>query len=148
MTAIWLLTLWLALLVAGDTATGRIMRRILVEVPARALRHVQRGQWLMLAGLLILGGALAWLTDGEATRLMTMAAPELAGMLASVEIGTFVEVLTAALVTGATVRSRAVLAQLYGLFSRRGARTRRTRSTPQRHSPANDDERDAAAWAA
>ncbi|NIJ22097.1 hypothetical protein FHS95_003808 [Sphingomonas naasensis] len=148
MITIWLAGLWLALLAAGDTATGRTMRRILVEAPARALNNVHRGQYLMLLLLILVGGTLGWLTEGESLRMMMMGAPELVGMLASLELGVFVDVLAVALLTASTVRIRTVIVLLRAPFARRAPRARRTHSAPQRQTPANDDDRPAPALAA
>jgi hypothetical protein len=147
MTA-WLLATWLALHVAGDAPIGRAMRRGLVEAPARMLNRVQRGQWLMLVALLCLVGVLGWLTEGEAVRIATMGAPDLMPMLASVELGTFVDVLAVALVTASTVRLRTVVAQVRGWLGGRSARPRRTRARVNRTPAANDDEDGAAQRAA
>lgn len=140
MIAAWLLTLWLALWLAGDTPIGRAMRRVLVDAPARMLHRVHRGQWLMLLGLLCLGGVLGWLTEGESLRMMMMGAPDLMVMLASIELGTFVDVMVMAVLTASTVRLHTIVAQVRGMFAGRTARARRMRSRVQRVLPANDDE--------
>lgn len=140
MIAVWLLAVYLALYVAGDTPTGRTMRLVLVDAPARALNRVHRGQWLMLVALLCLGGVLGWLTEGEALRMLMMGAPDLMVMLASVELGMFVDVLAVALVTASTVRLRRIVVQVRGLFGGPSARPRCTRTKARRVLPANDDE--------
>jgi hypothetical protein len=140
MIAAALLTICLALWLAGDTPIGRAMRRVLVDAPARILSKVHRGQWLMLLALLCVGGVLGWLTEGEAVRLMMMGAPDLMAMLASVELSAFVDVLAVAVATASTVRFRTIAAHVRGMCGGRNARARRTRTRVERALPANDDE--------
>jgi len=140
MIAASLFTLCLALWLAGDTPIGRAMRRVLVDAPARMLNKVHRGQWLMLLALLCVGGVLGWLTEGEAVRMMMMGAPDMMAMLASVELGTFVDILVVAVVTASTVRLRTIVAHARGMLGWRSARARRTRTRVERALPANDDE--------
>lgn len=138
------LGVWLTLWAAG-TPTGRVMRRILVEAPARMLGAIPRGQYLLLATVLLACGTLAWLTEGEAVRMMLMGAPELLGILASVEIGALVDLLAATLVTASTLRWRALVGRARQLVSRPSHRARRTHSAASRQEAANDDDDDDAA---
>lgn len=75
LSLILLIVFGLTALDRGDI--GRFLRRRLVEVPARLLSRLSRGQFWGLALVLILGMAAVALFETEGLRLLSMAAPEL-----------------------------------------------------------------------
>lgn len=60
-----------------QSGAGRILRRLLVQAPARMLSRLSRGQVLGLAIVVILGWAAVALFEAEGLRLFSMAAPEM-----------------------------------------------------------------------
>lgn len=134
-----LLWLWLGMLVAGDTPTGRLMRRWSVEKPAVRLSRISRTQ-VTLAMLLIVIGLGAWGVMGhDGLSLYGMAMPELTGMLASIEMTSFIDATIAVTLVATSVRWSAVrtaVAQRLGRVRARSVRTRRA----ERRTPSNDDE--------
>jgi hypothetical protein len=132
-----LLWLWLGMLVAGDTPAGRLMRRWGVEKPAARLSRISRTQ-VALVVLLIAIGLSAWMAMGhDGLSLYGMAMPELTGMLASIEMTSFIDAAIAVTLVATSVRWDAVRAAVAQRLGRaRSVRTRR----PERRTPSNDDE--------
>lgn len=134
-----LLWLWLAMLIAGDTPVGRSLRRWTVEKPAARLSRISRTQVAVVL-ILLATGTGAWLLLGhDGLSLYGMALPELTGLLASIEMTSFIDAAIAATLVATSVRWRAVT----GLVRRR-ARAIRTRRA-ERPAPSNDDEEPAPA---
>lgn len=134
-----LLWLWLGMLVAGDTPTGRLMRRWGVAKPAARLSRISRTQ-VTLAVLLIVIGLSAWgLMGHDGLSLYGMAMPELTGLLASIEMTSFIDAAIAVTLVATSVRWSAVRAAVTQRLGRTRARTARTRR-PGRRTPSNDDE--------
>jgi hypothetical protein len=134
-----LLWLWLGMLVAGDTPVGRLMRRWGVEKPAARLSRISRMQ-VTLALLLIVIGLSAWAAMGhDGLSLYGMAMPELTGMLASIEMTSFIDAAIAATLVATSVRWSAVRTAVAQRLGRARARTVRARR-PERPACSNDDD--------
>ena len=133
-----LLGLWLTMRVAGDTPIGRALRRWTVEKPAARLSRISRVQIALVLLLAAIGGGALWLLGHDGLSLYGMAMPELAGMLASVEMTAFVDAAITVTLVATSVRWRAVrgaVAQRLG--QARKVRARRPRRPARK--PANDD---------
>lgn len=142
-----LLMLWLTLLVAGDTPVGRLLRRGLVEAPARWLLRRSRGDLLLM--LLIVAGAAAilWLMEDEGRLLLGMFGPEMVSALTMVEVSAWLDGLVTLVAMGSALRVRGVrqwVAMHLRIARPRAVRTRRVR----RPGAANDSEEGPAALAA
>lgn len=137
------------MLAAPDSASGRALRRSLVETPARALNRLRRGKIVFFVLLAAAGLMLALLFKADGVRLFGLMLPDLMVWFAVFDVGVFIDaLLIAGAVLGANGLSvvRARVSALSGeivLFVRRRAarqpRLRRARSRPMRK--AVDDER-------
>lgn len=134
-----LILTWLAMLAAGETRTGRAMRRRLVDAPARWFARWTRGQLITL--VLIFSGAavLIGVMEHEGALLVAMYSPEVVMLLASVEFTSMVDVIAAVLLTAGSMRMGMVRAWLGARIAPRG-RAPRTRRVRRIKPPANDDE--------
>lgn len=141
-----LILIWLALLAAGETPVGRGMRRWLVERPATWLAQFTRGQVILLGASMLFGVLLFWMMEDEGLRLFAMYAPELMGMVASLELASTIDIIAVAVSTTAMARARGLLGWLQASLPARNPRTsRRRRSKPDRAD--NDDDGPAPALA-
>ncbi|WP_137864387.1 MULTISPECIES: hypothetical protein [unclassified Sphingomonas] len=134
-----LLGLWFALLLAGDTPVGRLMRRALVEWPAARLAGIRREAviiWMILGAISLL---CFWFLEEEGLRIFSMALPEIAGWLTLFEIGTLVDTILVAVLAASTLRFGAVRHWIAARLpvARRARRTRRARPAAR---ASNDDE--------
>ena len=135
-----LIALWLTMLAARGTPIGRGMRRLAVEAPARWLARVTRGQAITFLLFALFLGGIALLLEEEGIRLAAMYAPELIGMLASLEFTAAIDALAvtiAAFSAGRAALVRDWLKVRLGTGLRRARRTRRVRRD---QAPSNDDE--------
>lgn len=130
-----LLGLWAAMLLGGNTPVGKTLRRWLVEKPAARLARISRTQ-VALVVLLVMTGVGAWLALGhDGLSLYGMAMSELTGLLASVEVTSFIDAAVTVTLVATSVRWSAVVHRL------RGGRTRAVRvRRARRPAPSNDDE--------
>lgn len=137
MIAAALVLIWLAMLAAGRTCTGKAMRGVLVEAPARWFSRRTRGQLITLA-LIFTGTALViGVMEHEGVMLMAMYSPEIVMALASIEF-TMVDVIVATLLTATSLRLGMVRAWL-GVRLLPRSRAPRTRRIRRVKPPANDD---------
>jgi hypothetical protein len=127
------------MLVAGDTPIGRSLHRWLVEKPAARLARISRVQVAVVLLLAATGAGAFWLLGHEGLQLFGMMAPELTGLLASVEVmGLLDAAITVALIAS-SVRWNAVRTAVIPRLRGSRTRARRTRRA-ERPTPANDDE--------
>lgn len=143
--AIIVLMCWMALLVAGNTPFGRLLHRVMVDIPARAASRISRANVTITCVILVL--VVLHFSAGEAdpVRLLGLFAPDLAIWLIGFEISAVVEVAAsvAALAAWCWIGVRSVLAALIArVWPRPKIKTRqaRRRRRNDRASPANDDE--------
>lgn len=140
-----MILVWLALVAAGRTPVGRMMRIILVERPAVWLSRLTRGQVLLMGASLLLAVLLFWILEEEGLRMVGMYAPELMGMLASVELTSAIDVLAVAVASMATGRMRAALHWMRARLPARSGRAARPRRRPTQRV-ANDEDGPAVRW--
>ncbi len=151
MLTIGLLLGWAALLLAGTTRTGRFMRTLLIERPAARLNRFTRGQAIFAAVLMLFAGLIFWIAGEAGLRFASLYAPELIGLLASVEFTAAIDAIAVAIATATSVRLRGVVAWVKMRLPGQGSRTRRTQRTRRPRPPANDADGPAPtllAWAA
>lgn len=140
MLTIGLLLGWAALLLAGATRTGQSMRSALIERPAAWLNRFSRGQAIFAAVLMLFAGLIFWIMGEAGLRFASLYAPELIGLLASVEFTAAIDAIAVAIATAASVRLRGVMAWVKMRLPGQGTRTRRTPRTRRTRPPANDDD--------
>jgi len=134
-----LLAIWATLLIAGDTPIGRAMQHWLVAKPAARLSRISRIQVALAVLLLATGVGAYWLLGHDGLSLYGMAMPELTGLLASVEVTSFLDAAITVTLVATSVHWRALVQRLRGGRAR-SVRTRRA----ERPAPSNDDEHPAA----
>lgn len=132
-----LLLLWFALLVAGDTPTGRTLRRMLVEGPARWCNIWSRGDVLLVLTLLAGAALILWLMEAEGRLFLGMLGPDIVAGASMLELGTLLDVAVTALTVFATLRVKGLRHWSTARFARRIPRARRTRRSARK--AANDD---------
>jgi hypothetical protein len=126
---------------APDTPAGRIIRRWLIERPAKL-----RASHLVLFALLALAsvGLILWLR-GEATFLLGSGLPEALGWFAAFDVATYAEVIAAAWLAATVMRLKALKAAVHWIVRRiRPAaprrRPRRRSARPRRPAPLPADD--------
>ena len=105
MGGLMILTILVLGLVAAtltDTPTGRALRNLLVDRPARALAALTRGKIVFYVALSLAGLTAVLLFKGDGLRLFGLAAPEIAAWFVVFDVGVFIEamLITAALISG------------------------------------------------
>lgn len=131
--------LWLTLLAARGTPIGRSLHRWLVEMPARRLSQVKRGQvllWLVLIGMAV---TTIWLLENDGRMLLAFGLPDIASVAVALDLGTLLDVTLVAIAAASVVRVRAIGTWLRGRTTSRRPRSRTIRARRPR-PPANDDE--------
>jgi hypothetical protein len=133
-----------ALIVAGSTPVGRLLRRMMVEMPAAAVNSLRRVDVAIAIVIVLLVVLHFSAGDADPVRMAGLFAPELAIWLTSFEISAIVEIaasLASALALRRRVSIRSILVTLR-LARRPRNRVSRARSVRRqnRAAPANDDE--------
>jgi len=142
-----------AMMMFPRTPVAKGLRRLLIELPAKALSSVTPGR-IALALILIGASALvAMLFEAEGLRLLGMAVPEGLAWVAAFDIATFLDLFAAVAMVAAAARlrglrdsARSVVAWTRSRVSRvlhhsrRTARSRRRRRPESR--PAKSDDSD------
>lgn len=135
-----LLGLGLMMVLAPETAVGRLLHRALIALPAVGLARITRGHVAFTVLLVALAAAAIAFLDEELVLVLSLMAPEALAWFAMFEIGTLIETVAAVTLTVATLRF-----QQFGALVRRSFRPaprapRRPR--PARPAAANDDDGD------
>jgi hypothetical protein len=138
MLTIGLLLGWAALLLAGATRTGQSMRSALIERPAAWLNRFTRGQAIFAAVLMLFASLIFWITGEAGLRFASLYAPELIGLLASVEFTAAIDAVAVAIATAASVRLRGVVTWVNMHLAGRRSRARRVQRARRSSPPAND----------
>lgn len=154
--AIVLLLCWVVLVIAGNTPIGRLLNRLMVEMPATALNRLEPGHVALAIVVTILVIVHLTAGDSDPIRMVALFAPDMVLWLMSFEIGAIVEAVVALTAAAAALRRagvdvgvRAALKTLCIRPPRHAKNTvDRARKGPRRDrkSPANDDD-DGAAFA-
>ncbi|PHY21173.1 hypothetical protein [Caulobacter sp. BP25] len=137
----------LALVAFPASSIGRLLRRYLVEFPARRLNEITPGK-IALFGLL--GGCgviMFWLFEAEGLRLFGMMAPEIAIWLGMFEVSLFLDALMISIAIATTTRLRDTGLLVRRAFQRGAAwlarriapRERRSSPRPPRKQEASGD---------
>jgi hypothetical protein len=129
---------WLALLVAGETPTGRLMKRLLVTAPARIFNRVTGGHVLLTMILVAGAGAIVAVFDLEMLRVVMMATPEITSALMALEVTTLLDTILVTVTAASAVRWRALVGRVRRPARARARRSRASSATPR--TAANDDE--------
>jgi hypothetical protein len=148
-----MLLIVLGLTAADEGPVGIVLRRWLVEAPARSLARLSHGRVLGLGLVVLLGFAAILLFDAEGVRLFSMAAPDMIAWVLMFDVTAVFDlvVLAISLSAGAgwrgLVRGRDMALGLVRTLTRRirrSARSRRGRSRKPRppRSPSSDGEPD------
>jgi len=136
---ITLVALCLILVTASDTAIGRMLHRALVAAPLDCLARIERRTMLVLGLLALIGLSAVWLLGHEGLGLYGMATPDLAALLTSFEVSSFLDAAVVAVVAASSVRWSAVRAAVARRLGRpRAVRHHRVRRAER--PSANDDE--------
>lgn len=131
--------LWLALLAARGTPVGRSLQRLLVEMPARRLSRINRGQVLLWCALIGIAVMTIWLLENDGRMLLAFGLPDIASVAVALDLGTLLDVTLVAIAAASVVRVRALGTWLRGRATSRRPR-RRTIRVHRPGPPANDDE--------
>lgn len=140
-----LLALWAVLAIAGDTPIGRFLHRATVELPATALNRIIPGHVLLALMLIGFCGLMACYGEADGVRMLSMAVPDIAVWLVTVEVGAYLDAVAALVATFSAMRlkgARDRIAAAITLLTRRPSGNPRPRCSRQRGdtAPANDDE--------
>lgn len=135
------------ILVLPDSGTGRGLRRILVEAPARHLNRLRSGQVAFYAGLGLLGLVMVMAFEAEGLRVFGLILPETLVWFAMFDVAVFIDAL---LITGAVLatnglrvvrdRVQTVLGRAPILIRRTAARARRVLRPASRPKGRTDDD--------
>ncbi|RUT27183.1 hypothetical protein C0V97_02935 [Asaia sp. W19] len=93
--AITVLLLWAFMSVSRDTPTGQLLRRWMVDLPAKALNRLRRWHLMLAVGLVGLGCLLIWYGGNDGLRVASMTLPDMFSWFTTIEVSTYVDVLTA-----------------------------------------------------
>lgn len=141
------------MMIFPDTPTGKALRRLLVEAPARTLSRLTPGHLLIALALVGASILVVLLFEAEGVRLLGLAVPEGLAWVAAFDVATFLDVFAAAamIAAGARLRSlqdlaRSARAWTRSLASRvlraphRAGRGRRRRARRPGARPAKGDD--------
>ncbi|KAI1692040.1 hypothetical protein DdX_21480 [Ditylenchus destructor] len=97
-----------------------------------------RGQAIFTAVLMLFAGLIFWIAGEAGLRFVSLYAPELIGLLASVEFTAAIDAVAVAIATAASVRLRSMTAWVKMRLPGQRSRARRTQRTRRPNLPAND----------
>lgn len=153
-----LVMLYVAVLVAGlwpRSDAGRVLRRLMVELPGAALGWFTPGKLLLLLGLALAVAALAVAARGDLVMFAAQGLPEGVAWMVSLDVAAYLDVIALAWLLAVTVRLRAAMQALrtglsrvrQGPARRVGARARSSRRVARKAEPKSGDEDGGWAWA-
>lgn len=115
---------------------SRALAAVLVVPAARKLAALTPGHWLLFLIVSAATGTVLWM-GGDMIIVSALGAPELAGVLAMIDIAAYLDAMLAAFAVAGAVRGSAVRLWVARWLPRgRNRRTRRVRAAPK---AANDD---------
>ncbi len=142
MLALILFSAMLVMLFAPETPIAKALHRALVAWPARQLSRITRGQVIIVLAAVVVTILTVVIFEQDGLILLRLGSPELLPLLASVELASYVEVITGLAMVAMTARFGAVAAAMRGGARRivrlLGQRPR-TR-TPHLHRPSKPDD--------
>ena len=136
------------MVLAPDTAIGRILWRGFVDAPARLINRMTRGHALLGTLLIAAIAGMVWMIGEESTRLLAIGAPDVASLLMMIDAASLLDAVLAAVLVATSVRVGSMRARIGGALRRLGGRTPRTRSIRTERVADNDDEEPRPALAA
>lgn len=146
MAAIMFLMCWTALIVAGNIPIGRLLKRMMVQVPATAVNRLEPGHIALAIVVTMLVVVHLNAGDSDPIRMVTVFAPDIALWLVSIEISAIVEALIALTAAAAALRRMGIVATFTNISIRllrhpkNKVNRARDGSRLKRKLPANDDE--------
>lgn len=123
---------------------ARALAAALVVPVARCLARLTPGHWLLFLLVSAAAGTVLWM-GGDMIVVSALGAPELAGVLAMIDIAAYLDAMLAAFAVAGAVRGSAVRLWVARWLPR--SRSRRARRVRVARKAANDDE-PARAWLA
>ena len=96
----------IAIAMSPDTLIGKGLKRLLIELPARALSRLTPGRIAIGLAVLAVAALVAVLYEAEGLRLLGLALPEGAAWVAAFDVATFLDLFTAVAMVAATARLR------------------------------------------
>ncbi|MBD8546667.1 hypothetical protein [Sphingomonas sp. CFBP 8760] len=146
------LAFWSALTAARGTPVGRLLHRVMVEIPAATINSTTRGHMLLAAGAFGFICIVTWFGEADGLRMLGMAVPDAAAWVTTFEITAYLDVISALIAVSTATRLRAIKLQVLTAIMPRFHRLAgkpRSRSIRQRcrAKAANDDDGGAVALA-
>lgn len=86
------LLLWAILVASKGTPFGKLLNRVMVELPAMALNRLQRGHVALAIVVTLLMIVALCFPRPDSLRMTGLAIPDFAAWLTTVEIGTYLDV--------------------------------------------------------
>ncbi|KQM20007.1 hypothetical protein ASE73_04445 [Sphingomonas sp. Leaf24] len=120
-----------------DLPMAQALAALLVVPVARRMARLTPGHWLLFAIVSAAAGAVLWM-GGDMIVVSAMGAPELAGVIAMIDVAAYLDAVLAALAVASAVRGTAVRLWVGRLLPR--PRSRRTRRVRVARKAANDDD--------
>lgn len=121
----------------AELPLARALAALLVVPVARRLAALTPGHWLLFVMVSAVTGTVLWM-GGDMLIVSAMGAPELAGMLAVIDVAAYLDAMLAAFAVAGAVRGSAVRLWVARWLPR--GRSRRTRRVRVLRKAANDDD--------
>ncbi len=116
---------------------ARGLAALLVVPAARRLAALTPGHWLLFVMVSAVTGTVLWM-GGDMIVVSALGAPEMAGVLAMIDVAAYLDAMVAAFAVASAVRGTALRLWVGRLLPR--PRSRRTRRVRVAHKAANDNE--------
>lgn len=120
-----------------DLPLAQVLAALLVVPVARRVARLTPGHWLLFAIVSAAAGTVLWM-GGDMIVVSALGAPELAGVIAMIDVAAYLDAVLAAFAVAGAVRRTAIRLWIARLLPR--GRSRRTRRVRVARKAANDDE--------
>lgn len=120
-----------------DLPLAQVLAGLLVVPVARRVARLTPGHWLLFAIASAAAGTVLWM-GGDMIVASALGAPELAGVIAMIDVAAYLDAVLAAFAVAGAVRGTAIRLWIARLLPR--GRSRRTRRVRGARKAANDDE--------
>ncbi len=120
-----------------DLPMAQALAAMLVVPVARRLTKLTPGHWLLFLIVSAATGTVLWM-GGDMIVVSALGTPELAGVIAMIDVAAYLDAMLAAFAVASAVRGTAVKLWIGRLLPR--SRSRRTRRVRVARKAANDDE--------